>query len=501
MTKKIRTYVLVFISAVILISLSGTSVLSLLSRQLTIGNAGRIRVSTLTQKSEIRAAFVHCSTWNSQDNWTQIAQALHDSGINLMMGEFLTQTGGYYNSTITGMSAAFGDQLGKALAACHSLGIEVWVSMDVLLASLNASMAVIDSNGQIVTSWTSPTNPMSKAWIKSLVQDLVTQYPTIDGFNFDYIRYNGYDMDYSNYVYWQFGNDTGMTFDSYAAWLDQVNNNMNVRVVWMQWRETQITNLVANMRSWMLAIKPDLKFSATVFEVFDNSAPAYWQAAYGQNTAEWISKGYLDMVFPMMYTNDSSTVYDMASWSSKYFNGGPNGKIPCVPMVSNCEGGLIIPITTANFAAIINATKSAGSNGWAIWAYGGPGSGNPSFPDIRKYTSAINLPQTFNLMNVQPQVSGIQVTVTWQTSLPTSGAVEYSTTPLFSENIKHPASGFNESTLIHTQGIILNDSSSSTTGHSVTISNLLPNTTYYFRVISTDPSGTVSTSVETFTTS
>jgi len=502
MAERIRPIIIFLFSLMMLTSLFVLSVLSLPLNQVIINSTGRIGVPILTQASEIRTAFVHCSTWNNPNDWVQIAQALHDSGINMMMGEFLAQNGGYYNSTVTGMSA-FGDQLGYALTACHNLGIEVWVSMDVLLASRNASMAVVNSNGQIDTSWTNPTNPMTQAWIKSLVEDLVTQYPTIDGFNFDYIRYNGYDMDYSTYSYQQFGNDTGIIFGSYATWLNQVVNNASIRAVWMQWRETQITNLVANMRSWMLAIKPDLKFSATVFEVFSGTSPYYWQAVYGQNTAEWVNKGYLDIVFPMMYTNDTTEVYNMANWSNIYFNGGnttTHGKIPYVPMVSDCQGGSMIPITTANFAAIINATRSVGSNGWGIWAYGGPGSSNPGLPDIRDYLAAVDLPQIFYLTNVQVIPSKTQATVTWQTSLPTNGSVEYSTTQLFSENIVDAGGGFNGSTVVHNQGIILYASSQSTS-HSITILNLLSNTTYYFRVISTDPSGTVSTSVSTFTTS
>jgi hypothetical protein len=74
-------------------------------------------------------------------------------------------------------------------------------------------------------------------------------------------------------------------------------------------------------------------------------------------------------------------------------------------------------------------------------------------------------------------ISGDSATITWTTSLPSSGQVEYGTTLPYG-NITPP-----DARALYS--------------HTVILTSLIDNTSYYFRVSSTDPAGNVSTSVDT----
>jgi len=92
-------------------------------------------------------------------------------------------------------------------------------------------------------------------------------------------------------------------------------------------------------------------------------------------------------------------------------------------------------------------------------------------------------------MNQPPQVSGVAATnitdnsavITWQTNVPATSRVEYGTTP-----------AYGTSSLLYT---------TPRTSHSVTLTGLLPNTQYYYRVISTNEFGQGVSGPHTFTSS
>jgi len=480
-----------------LVILLGTSCLSpaisLLMNGVAVRSSGWISTrNQLAYKNEIRGVFLHCATWNSPPNWDLIAQTLETYKIQVIFGEFLTvHLGGYYDSPYSSLMQ-YGNQLGQAIAALHPRGIQVYVSMDCLLSAKDATQGIVDASGNVALSWTCPTRQASRTWIKLLVEDLVSHYD-IDGFMFDYIRYNTADMCFCDECKSKFILDTGL---SDVNWPTDVKDGGRYRENFLNWRPTPVTELVRDMRNWMLAIKPNLKFTAAVFTSFQDS-PIYWKRWIGQDTANWVAKDYLDFVAPMMYTDSATEVEDNYQSSRKYFVGGPEGKIPILAFIST---GVSSTYDPNKFKAVVDKVRSLGADGWIIWSYGGPGC-SYNFPDIRNYLSLISLPDTFSIGNIQSitNQSNLQATISWTTDLLSTSRVEYNTSQLFIAVNKTGYAGIptNYWQIEHRQGIIVEDLAQKK-DHALSFA-VASNQTYYVRIQSQDPSGLVSSYVFQFT--
>jgi hypothetical protein len=434
--------------------------------------------------------FLHCATWSSPPNWTLIAQTLQTYKIQAIFGEFLRgDLGGYYYSNVSTALRGFGNQLGEAIAACHPRGIQVHVSMSVLLGEHSLDTDVIDSSGNTV-QWICPTKPAIRAWMKALVEELVKGYD-IDGFMFDYIRYDREGVCYCN--------DCKAKFQSY---LNETVSDWNLFKPggsryreFMEWRTIPINELVRDMRSWMLAIRPTLTFSVAAFALYAD-APTAWRYWIGQDTTNWIDNGYLDMLAPMMYTDDPAEIETNINYTRNYYNGGVEGKIPFLAFIST---GVTAPFAPSAFKAVVDKVRSIKADGWIIWSYGGPGC-SYSFPDIRNYLSLVDLPDTFTLTNLGITVNAqrTQATVKWTTDLISIGRVEYSTSQLFTASKKHlMATDFDYWDIDHKTGTVIEDSTFKTQ-HEISFP-IVANQTVYVRVQSQDSSGTATSQVLTFT--
>jgi hypothetical protein len=347
-------------------------------------------------------------------------------------------------------------------------------------------------------NWVDPCHPKARELIKNITEELVSNYD-IDGFHFDYIRYSGEDISVSPSCKQQFEADTGITVSNWPA---DVCYGGQYRNEFMEWRIKSITDLVRDMYGWMVAIKPDLEFSAAVFTILyenERAYPTYQCRAIGQDPADWVRQGYLNVVNPMGYTNDIEMYKGYLSSSIRYFAGGPEGIVPVVRWTSKD----VSATTPEQLKAKVEACREVGCDGWIIWKYGGPGSPSDA-SDIRPYLQLIDLPDTFSLGNVQAFPSSTEAIIVWTTDRPTTSKVEYSSTPLFNWSIKTDYNyqcgcDFPYWNPEHINGSIVEDRSNVTT-HSITLTNLQENTTYYFRVQSQDESGIATSKVYNFTT-
>jgi len=457
------------------------------------GNILTVPTAPLAYKSEIRGVFVHCATWSFLPDWDLIAQTCKDYKIDAIYGEFLSIHGGYYDSEYSDLADIYGNQLAQALDACHSRDIEVHVSMDVIYTptSSQTELKSVDSNGNPYP-WTCPIK--QRTWTRNLVEELVTNYD-IDGFMFDYIRYDVANICYCSECKAKFEGYLGESIDA-SNWPpnggDFVSGGSRYNE-FLEWRVTPITELVRDMRSWMLAIKPDLEFSVAAWTLFQDS-PIYWRKFIGQDTADWINKDYLDVVAPMMYTSTVSNLEDYIQTSRKYFTGGEEGKISFIPFITT---GVSSPIEPSAFKAIVDKCRSLGCDGWIIWRYGGPGCSLT--PDITDYLSIIDMPDVFSLRNIQVYPNDTQTAITWITELPATSKVEYSTSPLFNASFELWHGDFHYWDIDHVPGSLVQNNAT-VTNHSITLTDLSPDTKYYFRVQSEGSGGTTTSKVLTFTT-
>ena len=485
----------VFLISVMLVGIfSLYPAISSLMNDVIIRSTGRIATATtapLTYKSEIRGVFVHAASMVNPD-WDVIAETLKQYKINVVYGEFLGFGGGYYGDS------PYGDQLGLAIKALHSRGIEVHVAMTFfyVVPENHHELHAVNHNGNPYAYWISPTKQGTLDVIKTQLEEVATNYD-IDGFMFDYIRYDNTAMCYSNESKAKFEQWLGETITNWPG--DFAPEGPRYKE-FMEWRTVPITEIVINVRDWLLAIKPDLEFSVAAWTLFQDS-PTYWRYYIGQDTAYWVAKGYLDLVAPMMYTTKLTgpdSIEDYIQSSRKYMTGGIEGKVPLVALITT---GTTSPVEPTSFKAVVDKVREMGADGWIIWRYGGPGDGQGSnSPDIRNYLSIIDVPDVFSVGNIQVSTSETQATITWNTDLPAISKVEYSTSPLFNASFKYSGMvDFHYWDIDHVAGTIV-ENNTTVTNHNITLTDLLPETKYYFRVQSEDSGGIATSKVLTFTT-
>ena len=476
---------------IILLTILGiSSVMARLTAYYNIPSSGSISTTSLTildfktdDKSEIRAMFFHFTSLSASNDWNLIVNTLYDYNISLLVIEGMMPKYAGYPSDVISASAGL-NFINEAIEVAHPLGIEVYIAMDVLYQTPRTEWGCVDSQGNFI-DWLNPLKQEAKDYLKAIVEELVTKYPDIDGFMFDYIRWEWQgaipDMDYSPESKIALEQWLGETISSFPGEFAPSGSRFNE---FLEWRIEVITQLLVDMTGWMKAIKPDLKISAAPWTIL-KTAPGYdWaerRKLIGQDWTDWVMKGYLDWVAPMayFYVNELEVFFRPSVRADVQIGvGGPEGKIPVVIFIANQFPEIKTPI---DFKQEVDILREEGADGWIIWKYGGPGVGGV---DIRDYLSALDLPPVFSMKGVTVYLNeqNRSATVTWTTDIPATSKVEYSTSPLFTVTSRYDSGwDFNYLDIDHNQGTITEDLEQ-VTQHAITLANLDPNATYYFRV-------------------
>jgi hypothetical protein len=300
-----------------------------------------------------------------------------------------------------------------------------------------------DNTGQL-TRYPAYRGTEAKDRIKEVIQKMLTLYPDIVDINLDYIRYqtdNGinwmipYDnASKSDFLTWLTANGKIFT----GTWSDYFYSNGSKWTDFAQWRATTVNRIVTDITAWAREIEPSIRVTADVFCPWIGTwYPDTLIEEIGQDTAYWISQGYLNSVDPMNYYQTLADMQYRVNKEKQYWLGAdqhPTGKgaIPLVPFITTGGSGTggVVPIDV--FIQQINFLRDSGCNGFILYMYDGPGFStgwNPTVPylaAIRDNTTKGAFP-TFT-QNTPSAVGNI---ISWQTSLPTLGSVEYSTSPLF----------------------------------------------------------------------
>lgn len=476
----------IFLVLVVVIGIFGLSpAISLLMNNVVIGSTGRIATAApMTYKSEIRGVVMHEAIFGVAHDWNVIAETLSQYKINSVYANFIGHATGIRPDA----------EWIAAINAFHSQGIEFHAIMNVLGDTASSpDTAALSSAGQ-PTNWNCPIKV--RDLVRSTIEQVVSTYD-IDGLMLDYIRYAEVDMCYCpecKAVFEQWLGEGTIT-----DWTPFYPNQPRWKE-YAEWRTVPVTELVRDIRTWALAIKPDLKISLAAF-TYLTDCPTYWRKWIGQDTGNWIKNGYIDLVSPMMYTktilgSTGETLQSFIDADLKYMTDGPEGKIPLIANLRSDWSDA--DLTPEELKAQIDYVRSRGLDGWLIWRYGGPGSAEPN-PDIREYLSIIDMPSVFTLGNMSVSTLENQATITWKTSLPATSKVEYSVSPLFNASWELWRSDFYYWGMSHINGTVVEESTLAI-DHNITLTGLLPETKYYFRVQSQDPSGIATSRVLNFTT-
>lgn len=149
-----------------------------------------------------------------------------------------------------------------------------------------------------------PAIPAARAYELSLMTELARNY-AVDWIHLDYIRfpceptepYFGYDAATRTLFKERSGWDTGDIKDQ-----DSGNPVWNV---WLEWNRDQVTTFVRELKSALGSVGRPVKISAAVFPEAANA-----RVLIGQDWSKWAEEGLVDMLCPMIYTNDAALFDD-----------------------------------------------------------------------------------------------------------------------------------------------------------------------------------------------
>jgi uncharacterized lipoprotein YddW (UPF0748 family) len=149
------------------------------------------------------------------------------------------------------------------------------------------------------TIWLNPFLPEVRVYIKSIINELITNYPDLDGIQFDdHMAFNS-DLGYDPYTLNLYKTETGK-----IAPLKANNPKPELDPIWkhwLDWRTNKVTEFVKEITTMIRAktakTNPNFKISAAVnFQDY-----AYRQ--FCQNWTDWVKNKYIDELTVQVYRN------------------------------------------------------------------------------------------------------------------------------------------------------------------------------------------------------
>ena len=199
------------------------------------------------------------------------------------------------------------DPLAYLIRQAHQKGIQVHAWLNVLSLSQNKNSNFLKKYGTDILTrnvkekkilsdylidaqyFLEPGDERVRKDLSTMVGDLVTAYPDLDGIQFDYIRYPDLEPHYgyaqSNIEH--FKKETGLKA------IDEDS------LVWKDFKRTQVTELLTLLVKKARSIRPGIQVSATGCMPYTR---AYYEAY--QDWPLWINRGLVDFVTVMDYSPD-----------------------------------------------------------------------------------------------------------------------------------------------------------------------------------------------------
>lgn len=212
------------------------------------------------------------------------------------------------------------------ISECHKVGIEVHAWVEVLNAGvvgqnpppyIKPEWLCKNLDGDSSDNYLDPTHPHVQQLLLDFVEEMLQKYQ-FDGISYDYIRY-AETGEYGGYI------DCGFTDNSVALFASQYNyagtnltqdlkQDATLRANWHKFKQDAVTNLVGMLSSHIRSVKPSAVISASPYGYVDGA-----KSIYMQDIDTWLTRGYLDVVLPMIYTEDADLLSATAVDFQKYY--------------------------------------------------------------------------------------------------------------------------------------------------------------------------------------
>lgn len=205
-----------------------------------------------------------------------------------------------------------GDYMLALISECHKAGIEVHAWFEALSLGLpqgkcmdyvDPDWIVYNLEGDRSECFADPTNPEVKDFLLNIISEMLAKYD-FDGISYDYVRY--YESGEFDGVY-QDGGFSENAIDLFSSeygyqgndLLSDVVNDENVRAMWQEFKTNAISSLIGEMSSCVRSIDPDIVISTSPYGHLE-----YAKSIYMQDVAHWCAMGYVDVILPMIYTEN-----------------------------------------------------------------------------------------------------------------------------------------------------------------------------------------------------
>jgi len=350
-----------------------------------------------------RAVWVLRSSLTTAESVRTMIQAVSRAGFDTVFLQVRGRGEAYYLSDIeprTATLAAGFDPLALAIDLAHDAGLSVhaWVNVNFvaspvtlpssaehvvrrhpewlmvprgLAPQLANSDPASPSFLSALARWTrresatveglylSPVTGAAQAYSVSVIQELVERYP-LDGLHLDYIRYPSETFDFSAGALAEFrASRLPLTSDEERARLDQAAARDPLAWTsylpesWAAFRRERLTELVERIVSAASGARPDIVVSAAVVP---DAAEA--RDRKGQDWAGWARDGLLDVVCPMVYTQDANVFARQVS--------GVRETVGDVPVWAGVGA---YRLTATQAVKHIRLARQSGASGIALFSY------------------------------------------------------------------------------------------------------------------------------------
>ncbi|MDT8306098.1 MAG: family 10 glycosylhydrolase, partial [Anaerolineae bacterium] len=322
-----------------------------------------------------------------------------DAGFNALLFQVRGTADAYYASSVEPWAARLTGELGRPpypywdpleriIARAHERGMQVHAYINVytvwtptgtpsytsplhlwhLLAQehgldggLNSGLQW-DRTEQIVRNeyqWATPASVFLDNHLMEVTRDLVQNYD-LDGIHLDRVRYAGPNASCDPVSFERSGVECFAT-STYGNWQRaQVNGTVQ-----------KFYESLFDDTGWAYGRR--IMLSAAVFPLYESGRINYYQ-----DSKAWIQSGYIDALVPMIYSSSSAFDATVESWRqvAQDFYDDRAGRFVFPGLGSNHYGSF------AEIAGRIEASRSLGTGGHAIFSYGGLAS-RGYFDDLR----------------------------------------------------------------------------------------------------------------------
>jgi len=269
---------------------------------------------------EVRGAWV--SAWNkgylTREEADATIAAAKKAKLNTLFIQARKTADAYYDSKIeprgSNLAADDYDPLAYVIEKAHAQGIKVhaWINVCRVwrgrampddpnhLVNKHPDWLNEDSAGSARATdgmFIDPAVPEARDYVVSVVKDIAERYD-VDGIHLDYIRYPGKDWGYSE-----------IALQRYFKQMGQTKKPAGDNPMWSNWRRTQVTELLTQIRKAVKDARPKARLTAATITWKDceQSFPATcpYKLVY-QDWRGWLADGLLDASVPMNYRCEST---------------------------------------------------------------------------------------------------------------------------------------------------------------------------------------------------